>query len=149
MKILLLDDSPKHRKAGVKQLQELGHEVVALCEYVEACKLASEQPFEVALLDLLMPAEQLQLGPDARKEWLGREISVGFPMVLELSRLGIKKIAVATDTNHHSHPMSAIVDWFDGKVHSVNGAKVMIGHSPMQSDGTKDWGKLLASLLAE
>ena len=120
-----------------------------MCDYTEARKIASEQSFDAALLDLLMPAEEMMLGTQAREEWLGREIAVGFPMILELSRLGIKKVAVATDTNHHNHPMSAIVDWFYGKTLTVNGAKIIITHSPMCDDGTKNWGKVLASLEAD
>ena len=149
MKILLLDDSPKHRRAGTKQLEALGHQVVALCDYGEAREVASKQQFDAALIDLLMPAEPTTLGPKACEEWVGKEIAVGFPMILELTRLGIKRVAVATDTNHHNHPMSAIVDWFHGKPLTVNGARVIIMHSPMCDDGTKNWGKVLENLIAE
>ncbi len=64
-----------------------------------------------------MPAEPTTLGHEACKEFVGREIAIGFPLILELSRLGIKKIAVATDMNHHKHPMSAVVDWFGSTVY--------------------------------
>lgn len=142
MKILLLDDSPKHRRAGVKQLEALGHEVVALCDYTEAQNRAKEG-FDVALIDLLMPAEPTMLGDEACKEFVGREIAIGFPLVLEFSRLGIKRIAVATDTNHHNHPMSAVVDWFNGRDLEVNGARVCIMHAPLTADGAKDWAGIL------
>ncbi len=148
MRILLVDDSMKHRRAGMKQLKLLGHEVVALCDYGEARQRASEGSFDVALIDLLMPAEPTTLGDEARKEFVGREIAIGFPLVLELSRLGIKKIAVATDMNHHNHPMSVAVDWFRSAVLTVNDAKVIIRHSSMCGDGTKNWGNILAELTA-
>lgn len=148
MKILLVDDSLKHRRAGKKQLEVLGHEVVPICEYTEAYKLASETKFDAVLLDLLMPAEGMMLGSDARVEYLGKEIDVGFAMVLAMAMTGASWIAVATDTNHHAHPASALVDWFSGHVLTINGSTALIMHSPMCSDGTKDWGKVLARLLA-
>ena len=39
MKILLVDDSVRQRRAGKKQLEAFGHEVVAVSEYGEARKL--------------------------------------------------------------------------------------------------------------
>ncbi len=147
MKILIVDDNVRHRRAGKKQLEALGHEVVAVSEYGEARKLAKDGSFGIALLDLLMPAEATMLGPDARTEHVGREIAIGFPLLLSLAgRVG--KIAVATDTNHHNHPMSAAVDWFleDRKL-VVNGATILVMHAPMTEDGTKNWGKVLECLL--
>lgn len=147
MKILLVDDSVRHRRAGKKQLEALGHEVVAVSDYGEARKLAKEGEFDVALLDLLMPAEATMLGSDARTEHVGREIAIGFPLLLSLAEL-VGKIAVATDTNHHGHPMSAAVDWFSGdRKLVVDGATVLIMHAPMCEDGTKNWGEVLERML--
>lgn len=146
MRILLVDDNVRHRRGGVKQLQALGHEVVAFCDYGEARAQAKDEHFDIALLDLLMPAEPTTLGDEARKEFVGREIAIGFPLVLEMSRY-IGQVAVATDMNHHSHPMSAAVDWFIGATLSVNGAVVRIMHAPLCEDGTKDWGKVLEILI--
>ncbi|MEK7158000.1 MAG: hypothetical protein AAB733_00280 [Patescibacteria group bacterium] len=142
-----MDDNPRHRRAGVRQLEAFGHEVVALCDYGEARERARAESFDAALLDLLMPAEPTTLGPAARAEFVGREIGIGFPLVLELTRLGIPRVAVATDTGHHDHPMSAIVDWFRDTNLMVNGARVLILHAPMCEDGTKDWEGILARLL--
>ena len=147
MKVLLLDDSVKHRRAGKRQLEALGHEVVAFSDYTEACERAKSDSFDVALIDLLMPAEGMMLGANALKEHLGKEIGVGFPMLLILSKLGISKIAVATDANHHNHPMSALVDWFERTSMHVNGAHVLVMHAPMHEDGTKNWGEVLNQLV--
>lgn len=147
MKILLVDDSVRHRRAGKKQLEKIDHEVVAVSEYSEAHRLAEEGRFDIALLDLLMPAETTTLGPDARAEHVGREIAIGFPLLLSLAGW-IGKIAVATDMNHHNHPMSAAVDWFSGdRKLVVNCTTVLIMHAPMCEDGTKNWGKVLTRLL--
>lgn len=148
MRVLLVDDNLRHRRAGVKQLGALGHEVVALSDYGEARKRAEGGSFDAALIDLLMPAEPTTLGTEARKEFVGREIAIGFPLILELTHLGIKKVAVATDMNHHNHPMSAVVDWFHSSELTVNGAKVLIMHAPMCEDGVKDWGKILTALIS-
>ena len=147
MKILLVDDSVKHRRAGKRQLEALGHEVVALCDYTEAREEAKKGGFDVALIDLLMPAEPQTLGVEAVKEFVGTEIAIGFPMAISLAILGIGKIAVVTDTNHHNHPMSAAVDWFQGKV-QIAGASVIITHAYLNSDGAKDWEAALKSLTA-
>lgn len=146
MHILLLDDNVRHRRAGVKQLQALGHEVVAFSDYGEARKRCEVEHFDIALLDLLMPAEPTTLGDEACKEFVGREIAIGFPLILDLSRRNIGKIAVATDMNHHNHPMSAAVDWLHGAALQVNGALVRIMHAPLQEDGSKDWSKVLARM---
>jgi len=148
MKILLLDDSIRHRRAGKRQLEELGHEVVAMSSYFEAEELARKETFDAALIDLLMPAEGRTLGTEAAKEHLGREEGVGFPVAIQLARLGVKMVAVATNTNHHHHPMSAIVDWFGfSRPISINGAKVVFAHSPLNEDGTKDWPMVLRILM--
>ncbi len=147
MKILLVDDSLANRRAGKRQLEADGHEVVTTCEYVEALRLVKTETFDVALLDLLMPAESLMLGPDARAEHVGRETAIGFPLVLTMA-MNVKFIAVATATNHHNHPMSAAVDWFYGRTVIVDGARVRIMHSPMV-EGAKDWAEVLQRLLAD
>lgn len=147
MRVLLIDDNFQHRQSGIKQLETFGQEVIALCDYGEAIKRAGAELFDVALIDLLMPAEPTMLGREAIKKFVGQEIGVGFPLVLKLTSLGIKKVAVATDTNHHSHPMSAIVDWFRSVTLEVNGAKVIIMHAPMCEDGTKNWENVLNRLI--
>lgn len=147
MKVLLLDDSVRHRRAGKRQLEELGHEVVAMSSYFEACDLAGNVAFDVALIDLLMPAESRTLGLEAIKEFVGREEGVGFPVAINLARLGIPKIAMATDTNHHNNPMSAMVDWFGrDRAVVINNAKVIFIHSPMTVNSEKDWVKVLSFL---
>lgn len=147
LKILLVDDSLKHRRAGQKQLEALGHEVVAVCGYTEALKLARQGGFDAALIDLLMPAESTTLSPDGCVEFLGKEVAVGFPMLMALALAGIPRVAMATDTNHHAHPMSAAVDWFIDRTMRINKSVALALHSPMQGN-VKDWGKVLALLLA-
>lgn len=149
MRILLLDNNVRNRRAGKQQLEAKGHTVVTLSAYVETRELAERERFDVALIDLLMPAERMTLGQDALITHLGREIGVGFPMAIILAASGISKIAVATDSNHHAHPMSAIVDWFGHeRPITINGAYVLFLHSPMSANRMKDWVKVLDLLCA-
>lgn len=148
MKILLVDDSPKHRKAGVEQLEALGHEVTALSSYTEAQEVVQQGGrFDVALLDLLMPSEPMTLGGQGLAH-LGKPIDVGYSLSIKLALLGVSRIAVATDTNHHHHPASAIMDWFRDRAFQVNEATVAWMHAPMTEEGVKDWSKVLDTLLA-
>jgi CheY-like chemotaxis protein len=146
MKILVVDDTLRHRRAARAQLEALGHEVILTSDYTEARALAKRHVFDAVLLDLLMPAEGATLGTAAREKYFGVETGIGFPLVLDLSRY-VKQMVLATDTNHHDHPLSAAVDWFIGPPLSVNGARVLIMHAPM-TEGVKNWAEMLERLLA-
>lgn len=151
MRILLVDDSRKHREAGVVNLTALGHEVVALRDYAEVRKVVERETFGAALLDLLMPTEGMTLGSEGL-EHLGEPFAVGYPLAVYLAAQGIPFVAVATDTNHHNHPASALMDWFGGRVMNINGSRVQFMHAPMKKVGEawlKDWPKVLENLQKE
>ena len=122
MKILLVDDSRKHREAGATDLTALGHEVVVLGNYADVAKVVREQQFDVALLDLLMPSEPMMLGGEGLSH-LGEPFAVGYPLAVYLAVKGVPLVAVATDANHHNHPASAFMDWLSGESVSINGAR--------------------------
>ena len=145
MRILLVDDNVRHRRAGVQQLQAAGHEVVALNSYGEAHRRVRQEQFDVALVDLLMPAEEMTLGEERLKH-LGSQVGVGYALALYLPYVSVGAVVVATDTNHHNHPLSAIADWFSGKPLTVNGKPVRITHAKLNEDGTKDWTHALQLL---
>lgn len=146
MKVLLIDDSPKQRRVGKATLEARGDHVTVFSSYVEA-RLASEtQKFDAALIDLMMPSEGMMLSQEGFTDHLGREEGVGFPMIFALVMHGIPKIAVVTDTNHHAHPLSAMVDWFDQTSFTINGSRVLIRHAKFHPDGTKDWCHALDEL---
>jgi CheY-like chemotaxis protein len=148
MKILLIDDSVQNRRAGKRQLEEAGHVVTALASYKEGRDLAKTEAFDAALIDLLMPAESFTLGTDAMEKFAGKEEGIGFPLMIELARLGIPQIALATDTNHHNHPLSAMIDWFASQAIKINNSIVKVFHAPM-SGGVKDWRLVLKWLTTE
>lgn len=141
MKILLIDDSRKHRESGAADLGALGHEVVALKNYAEVAHVVDEQQFDIALIDLLMPSEPMTLGEEGLAH-LGEPFAVGYPLAVYLAKKGIRLIAVATDTNHHNHPASAFMDWLNDESVNVNGSSITFMHSPMKQVGekqVKDW----------
>lgn len=102
-------------------------------------ELCPSPSFDAVLSDLLMPASKMTMGPDGMK-YVGQEMPVGFALSLMASLHGAKYVAVVTDTNHHNHPASAMLDSFasDDRVEMgkpprfvINGAKVGYYHSPM------------------
>lgn len=145
MKILIVDDKVANRRTGKRQLEALGHQVTVTSEYCEAIRLAKDGQFDAAILDLLMPAEGQTLGPAAIAEHLGKEDGFGYPLIMAMALAGVKRIVMATDTNHHNHPMSATVDWFHGRVIRVEDSLVLVMHIGTK-DGAKDWGQALERL---
>lgn len=150
MKILLVDDSRKHREAGVNDLTVQGHEVVALKNYADVQKVVREQKFDAALIDFLMPSEPMTLGSEGLAH-LGEPFAVGYPLAVYLAKKGVRYVAVATDTNHHNHPASAMMDWLSGESVSINGCSATFMHAPMKDVGgkqVKDWPAVLKRVIA-
>jgi len=147
MKIIVVDDSKKHRKEAETQLAEAGHEVTTLGSYADAIRMIDDgKKFDVALLDLLMPSEAMTLGGEGMN-FLGESTPVGYPMAIKMALMGVGLVGVATDTNHHHHPASAIMDWFHGQSIMIGGSKVLMCHAPMNENGTKNWLEVLKWLL--
>ncbi len=149
MRILLIDDSKKHREAGVADLSAAGHEVVAVSEYSQIRSLLKDRSFDCALIDLLMPAEEMTLGPEGMNHF-GEPFDVGYSLAVYLAIQGIPLVAVATDTGHHDHPASALMDWFHGEAFRVNQSTVCYMHAPMKKVGDaylKDWVKVALHVL--
>lgn len=147
MKILVIDDSKKHR-AEAERLRAT-HEVTILSGYVEAIRLLkTESGFDVVLADLLMPAEAQTLGQKGL-QYLGHEIPIGFALLFVAASTNVKHVAIATDTNHHDHPISAAVDWI-GQPYKVDNTWVQIMHAPMRNDPelgwVKDWEEILSRI---
>ena len=67
--------------------------------------------FDVVLTDLLVPASRQAQGPDGMG-MVGQEMPLGATIALLAIAVGVKKVAVVTDMNHHNHPASAAFDCF-------------------------------------
>lgn len=90
----------------------------------EAYEAARNYPdFDAVLTDLLVPASRQAMGPDGY-EFIGKEMPLGTVIALLALTVGITKVAVVTDMNHHNHPASATLDCFaqngTGKLPGVN-----------------------------
>jgi CheY-like chemotaxis protein len=146
MKILLIDDYPKHLVTG--KLQFVGHEITALEEYTPAFDLLkSGCGFDVVLTDYLMPAEARTLGSRGLA-YLGHPMAIGVIIALRAAEVGVPRVVCITDAGHHDHPMSAALDYF--KMHRIKDLEVapvlrvensnlLIAHAPLLADGSKDW----------
>lgn len=153
MKILLIDDTIRHRRAGKQQLTALGHEVRSFGTYSEARHAVdSGETFDVALIDLNMPAEVDPWGAGFPKDYLGQSVAVGYPLALSLSLLGIPRVALSSDGGHHANPSNAMLDWLKGRLLEVNGRKIIYLEAPMTQDAVgeavKDWSTVLEKILS-
>ncbi|MDO8482411.1 MAG: response regulator [bacterium] len=120
LRILVVDDSEVNRKAAQDQLGK-DNTLIVVGTYEEAQKLLgggyvegewkeSEETFDMALVDLLLPASDQQ---QSSREHVGKEMPIGIFLALLAAKQGVKHIAVFTDSNHHSHPASACFDIFN------------------------------------
>lgn len=152
MKILLVDDTKKHREAGIADLTTLGHEVVAHDNYESVLAMRPETlgSFDVALLDLLMPTEYCGALGGAGLEFLGQPFAIGYVLSVYLARSGVRFTVVATDMNHHHHPAASLMDTVTGSFR-VNNNRILWIHAPMKevdSVWIKDWPIVLTRILA-
>jgi hypothetical protein len=88
---------------------------VRKAEYLAAKKVENEKAttypdFDVVLTDLLVPASRQAQGEGMK--FVGQEMPLGSIIALLALVNGVKKVAVVTDMNHHSHPASAAFDCF-------------------------------------
>ncbi|MGE5392626.1 MAG: hypothetical protein ACM3NH_02685 [Candidatus Saccharibacteria bacterium] len=138
MNILIIDDNPRHLAAA----SEFGeHSVVTADSYETAMEILAQGNTDILLTDMLMPAEAFTLGEKGML-FFGHEMPIGFVLVLVAARNGVKYAIMATDTNHHDHPMSAGVDRICNYVYSIGGMKAWFTHAMLRPDGAKDWKRM-------
>ena len=146
MKILVVDDKPIHRRSA-KKLEELGHAVVLESCYMDVFNRKDLETFDVALIDLMMPAEDYALGQKAMEEHLGKEIPIGYALVFRLAMAFIRRIAVVTDGNHHHDPMVATMDYLQRGIYQVGIGMVIMQYAHLNDDGSKNWEAALKAVL--
>lgn len=178
MKILVFDDSLMNQRSARVQLKD--HDLTIVGTYDEAQSALTSmkfgkvnpdfQKFDVVLTDLMVPASRQSLGGPAT-QLAGQEMPLGSIIALKALSVGVKMVALVTDTNHHDHPASAAIDTFDGRVgepaiigdarlfctnYDVNGlfdAETFEQLDKFQNHGerktlyAKDWAKALRSLM--
>ncbi len=150
MKILVIDDTQAHLDAATQTLSD--HEVVLCSSYDEALKLLEqkrdEEKFErlykeyagnyrkatdesllpywdAVLCDLLMPAGKDAQG-DKGYQFIGKEMPVGWSLALVAASRGAKYVAVVSDTGHHDHPASAMLDRINNHIFNIDDARVLL-----------------------
>lgn len=157
MKILIIEDTPKHQESARKQFRDENLELAQhYQEGLTAILASKEQLYDAVLTDLLMPKGGFEtMGPDGMK-YVFDLLPYGFPLVLLAAKYGAKYVGLVTDVNHHDHPLSAAIDpissayWREEdaaeSLYKVNKSTVGIFHAPFLQDGSKDWKKVLEVL---
>ncbi len=113
MKILVFDDNADQCK--VAQIQLKGHDLTIVSTYDEAQDLLEDNAkynFDVVLTDLLVPASERNLGPKGY-HYAGQEMPLGTTIALLALKVGVKRVAIVTDANHHNHPAAEALGPFD------------------------------------
>lgn len=108
-KILVLDNSAPNRAAAAYQFSAT-NSVSVFESYIEAVNALKRESFDVALIDLLMPPENYLLGDKAFARVVGSEFPAGVFVALQAAKRQIKEICIVTDSNHHDHPATAILE---------------------------------------
>ena len=119
--------------------------------------------YDAVLCDLLMPAGKDAQG-DEGMAFVGQEVPVGFALALTAALHGAKYVAVVTDTNHHSHPASAMLDRIKtegrydhstniprpgGARFEVNGSRLAFIQQGVPEGEAKQWGEVLKGLVEQ
>ncbi|MFH1405266.1 MAG: hypothetical protein ABIH21_04190 [Patescibacteria group bacterium] len=143
-KLLVVDDNPVHRRSATEQFKAT-HNLMALDRYNDVRKVIEKHSSEISLFlcDLLMPAESQTLGPEGQN-FIGQEVAIGFALALFAISHDVQHVVVLTDTNHHNHPMSAVVDWVGGCKYNSK-TRLDIRHAHLREDGSKDWKQAVDS----
>jgi len=169
LNILVIDDNTSHQQAAREQLAE--HNLTIVGGFPEAMRILGshqrvlqgdqdykyEGDFDVVLTDMEMPVERLKgLDRDAVKD-----VSAPYGLVLALraAQVGVKYIAMITDTNHHQGAMSNALDMITGAywehgggVFQVNESRVLFAHAEtkrnVENVYVKQWHEALARLLS-
>lgn len=128
MKILIIEDSARNVTAAREQLAS--HDLTVVETANKALELlgagyarTGKCDFDVVLTDLLMPSPSYGLSGEAKHEYAGEwygvnppkpalEIPVGVFFALMAAKNGAKRVGVLTDSGHHDHPASALLDAF-------------------------------------
>lgn len=111
MKILIVEDNPRHQEAARNQLKD--HEISIVDNWPKARDLLEEGGFEAVLSDLMLPSTHEMLSDEAEKKFpLGTLMPLGFIVALHACLIqGMKYVAVISDSDHHSDPISAGLDF--------------------------------------
>ncbi|MCF7815804.1 MAG: hypothetical protein K9M10_02705 [Candidatus Pacebacteria bacterium] len=139
LNILVIEDNVAHQQAAQEQLSE--HNLTIVGSFPEALRILGsysfvrigkegytyEGNFDVVLTDMEMPVCRL----DNLDRSVVKDISAPYGLVLALraAQVGVKYVAMITDTNHHQGAMSNALDMVTGAYWSHGGGMFQIGQS--------------------
>jgi len=151
--ILVVDNHELNRASAAYQFGD-GNEL-SVCEtYKEGVELLRSRPFDVALLDLLMPPESFTLSGAAFEKVVGSEFPAGIFAALVAARAGVREVRIITDASHHDHPATALIDFIAwgteipcGAASRITFEKARTVQIPRSTgrinDSVKDWASTL------
>jgi CheY-like chemotaxis protein len=147
MKILVVEDTPRHLQEAVRVLTEAGHEVVTATNYDDLHKAYERQEdgphkplIDGAISDIYVPLSKARGGGKYNNSFC----PVGLLVAADITRSGIP-VVFCTDGNHHGDHFQ----WIDELAH-VMGWPLMV--DGVMWDGRfvqKDWKKALDLLIQE
>lgn len=160
MKILIIEDKPLHIASAEKFAQESGHEVVIINNYDDAnCVLKHEArwdkttqdfvitkllDYDMVMTDLFLPISRPHLTADVCP-FEGTEQPYGITLMLKAMTLGVKKVGIITDGNHHTHPM--IYALRDATcIQSIGDVNFCINIGGLRPGEAKNWDTLFKEL---
>lgn len=167
MRILVVDDNAANQESASLLTQD-GHDVTVLGTIEEAFRFFSEAEKkgvpDVVMSDLWMPAPAmdnfyrgvqyiLSSNNPYHPEHDGNrtdQIPAGLVFAIAAANLGVKRIAILTDSDHHSDQMVAVMDLFEENLFGGHIGKYEARYFSRNDEGlpiVKDWQKLLKRLL--
>lgn len=169
LNILVIEDNEAHAEAAREQLTE--HEVRVVKSFPAALRvLGSYQQtaigekeceyqtvFDVVLTDMELP---IMRTPSFSSVPSDQELApFGLIIALRAAQVGVKYVAMVTDTNHHQTAMSNAIDmiapaYFPGDSRSalhIGTSKVLFVHAKTEENGqgvrVKQWREVLDGLM--
>lgn len=141
--ILVVDDSPANLQAARDQF--MGCRLITETLYLSAITILENHSVDVVLTDLMMPCESANQGPEGKK-FVGQEAPMGAFVALKAIEVGVEKVFVVSDTNHHDHPAGHVAE----QLSSSGSIKWFCGYSCKLTTGphdstVKDWAGILDS----
>lgn len=163
MHILVVDDTPANLASAYQTLAE--HDLTICGTVEEACRalgfrpgaraVIPSHPFDAVLTDLWMPMPPVErstlLGVYFGRKQIDGLSPVGLVFALRALNLGVRFVAILTDSDHHSDSLVTFMDLIDGQ---WSGNAPVVGKYEKrwferERYGAKDWGKVLARLMEE
>lgn len=144
LRILVVDDTPKHQHSAVVLLPK--YDLTVATSYDEAMEFLKTERYDIVLTDMEMP-----MSMKLSSHILGKLIPYGLLIEKEAVIRGVKRVGVVTNLNHHTDPFAAAFDHFSSHVYTENSTVVKYMHAPMTNIGeayAKDWKTALDKLMS-